>query len=233
MRVKITADNVFFKSLSVVYKNKEYSFKNDDCIFIDIDDSDRKIYVKNHSKSSITINFFDLIVGILAGDRTVTTVCCDYVFEIMSSDNCEISIVENKLNNKHNIYYESYCAVSKTAVLDNDRFIPNNINRLNKKSKKLSFFLMSGLPIYVLLAFLLIIIKPEQLIIPLIAVFLFFTIPCIIQHRRIKKYVREESISRKLLENVNGFRTDENYAEKLKTKSDKFIEKIVSKMVGE
>lgn len=234
MRVKLNAKDVFFKrSLSVVYKNQEYFFNDNDYIFIDIDEDCRRIYIKNNSKSNVSLNYLDLLLVLLAGDGTITTVCADYSFEILSNDNCEILLIENKFNNKHNIYFESYCAKSQTAELGNDCFICRDLDRLNKKSKRLSFFLMSGLPLYVILAFLLLILKPEQLIIPLLVMFLLFTIPSIRQRRRIKKSAVKEKINAKLLENVNGYRTDENYGDKLKTKSEKLIEKIFSKMVGE
>ncbi len=234
MRVKITAERVLFKrNLSVVYKNQEYFFNGSDFVFIDVDGSDRRIYVKNNSKSGVCINFLDLILELLTGDGTITTVCADYSFEILSNDNCEISLIENKYNNKHNIYFESYCAMSQTAELGNDCFYCNDLDKLNKKSRRMSLYLMSGLPLYILLAVLLLILKPEQLIIPLIAVLLLFTIPSIRQRRRVKKCVTKENISLKLLGNVNGFRTDKNYDDKLKTKSDRFIEKFIGKMVGE
>lgn len=234
MRVKLNAEDVFYKNyLSVVYKNQEYRFNNSNYIFIDIDEDCRKIYIKNNSKSNVSLNYLDLILVLLAGDGTITTMCADYSFEILSKDNCEILLLENKFNNKHSIYFESYCAVSKTAELGNDYFMCRDLDRLNKKSRRLSFLLMSGLPFYILLAFLLLVLEPEQLIIPLIAIFLLFTIPSIRQRRRIKKCATNEKINAKLLENVNGYRADENYGDKLKTKSEKFIEKIFSKMVGE
>lgn len=49
MRVKINLNGVF-RYFSVIYKNQEYSTKNKDSIFLEIDDNDRKIYIKKQFK---------------------------------------------------------------------------------------------------------------------------------------------------------------------------------------
>ena len=60
MRVKITKENKF-NNITVIYKNQEYVIKN--CpLFLDLDENDKRIYVKSSNKSKVFLDFTDLIV---------------------------------------------------------------------------------------------------------------------------------------------------------------------------
>lgn len=230
MRVKFIKDKMLFRNISVVYKNKEYTFDGNDYVFVDIDDDDRRVFIKNMTKSSVFVNIIDLMFHMLAGDGTITTACCSYAFDIVGNDNCEITIAENKYSTKYEIYFESICALSQTAELKNDTFIPNDLDRLNKKHRRIHALFMSGIPLYTVLALLLVILEPDQIILPAIIVFLIFTIPSLVKRRRYKKLVTADTISRFLLENTLALRADGNPSEKQQTNMDRIISNIVKKM---
>lgn len=228
MRVKLNFGNCFQK-YSVIYNNQEYPSKNNNYIFLDLDDDHKKIYIKNHSKSSVSFDLLDLFLEMFYGDSTTTLIYCDYSFEILSNENCEITLKENNFVINDRIKYLSYCAVSENAELGNDRFISQNIDKLIKKHKRIHFLFLSGLPLYILIAILALIFDNGLLWI-FILIFLLFTLPSIKQRKTLKKHIENKTGIENLQKNVTGFREDDKYEEKLLSKADKIFFKLFEKL---
>lgn len=228
MRVKINLNGVF-RYFSVIYKNQEYSTKNKDSIFLEIDDNDRKIYIKNNSKSSVSLDWLDIFLEMFYGESTTTSIYSDYSFEILSNENCEITIKENDFIINDRMKYLSFCAVSDNALLGNDCFITGDTSKLIKKHRKLHLFLLSGLPLYILVAILALVFDYSLFWI-FIMIFLLFTLPSIKQRKKFKKYLESPIALEALQKNVIGFRTEKNYEEKIMTKTDKFFFKLFEKL---
>lgn len=230
MRVKIKREVFVPNNTSVIYKGNEYGFNSDGVLFIDMDDDDKTLYVKNPVSSSVSVSIIDVILELFAGDSMVTVIRPDYSFDMLSSDNSEILLKENEKEfHFGNIKFKSFCAVSQGASLGNDKFIIKDIDKIAKKHKKLNLLVMSGLPLYIFIALLAVLITPSLFWV-YIFIFLIFTVPSIKSSRNFKKTVTQENIIKSLTDNVTGYRTDENYEINKMSKSAKFMFKIFDKL---
>lgn len=230
MRVKIKKEVFVPSNTTVIYKGNEYRFNSDDILFIDIDDNDKTLYVKNPIGSSVSVSLIDVILELFAGDSMITIIRPDYSFEILSNNNCEIFLKENEKEfHFGNIKFKSFCAVSQGANLGNDRFIIKDLDKVRKKHRKMNFFVMSGLPFYILIALLALTISTNLLWV-FILIFIIFTIPSIKSRKNFKKSVTQDNVIKTLCDNVTGYRTDENYDIKNMSKSGRFMFKIFEKL---
>lgn len=231
MRVKIKKELFVPKDTKVFYKGIEYGFNSNDELFIDIDGCERTLYVVNPVNSSVRVSVIDIFLEFFSGDSMITEICPDYSFDVLSDDNCEIILKENEQSfNFGYIVFKSFCAVSQTATLGNDRFaVRENIDKLAKKHKRLNLLVMSGLPLYILVALLAVLFSYELFLLYII-IFLIFTIPSIKSKRNFKKAVTKENIINYLSSNVIGYRTDENFEYNKMNKSSKFMFKIFDKL---
>lgn len=230
MRVKIKKEVFVPSNTTIIYNGNEYRFNNDDILFIDIDDDDKTLYVKNPIASSVSVSLIDVILELFAGDSMITIIRPDYSFEILSNDNCEISLKENEKEfHFGNIKFKSFCAVSQGASLGNDKFVIKDLDKVRKKHRKMNLFVMSGLPFYILIALLALTISTDLFWI-FILIFTIFTIPSIKSKKNFKKAVTQDNIIKTLLDNVVGYRTDENYEINKMSKSGRFMFKIFDKL---
>lgn len=228
MRVKITKENKF-KNITVIYKNQEYVIKN--CpLFLDLDENDKRIYVKSSNKSKVFLDFTDLIVfQAFFGDSVETMIYCDYSFEILNNENCEIIIKDNYYKVNDRITFYSYCADGENVMFGEDRYFTGDLKKLIKKHRRLHFFIASGLPIYIILIILAMIFS-DYIYYICIIIFLVLTLPSITQRKKFKKFVTSPQGINELIKNAKEIRKNPTFMYEPQTKIEKAFSKLFEKL---
>lgn len=231
MRIKIV--NESNQSAFVIFNSAEYTFDRSNILYIETEDTFADIIVKKSTPSSVHINILDLLLGMLIGNGSVTSVNCDYSFRIECDDNCQIILKENRLSPKEQFVYSSFCAVSDSAEISDENYSVNNYKKIRRKHTFIHLFLLSALPLEVLLVLFFLIFTDNYLtmVVPVLLIFLLFTVPSLKQLKVFKYRVNNEYANQILTEQCTVLRSsDSSSAIPNESKFDNFIVRILNKM---
>ena len=189
MMINIT-NNTMYRNINLCYNGMYYNLSKNRVINIATNNINKaRLLIEIKDKDNVYPDFIDLFCGILNPENTTCIIKCSYICEVESNlEYCNIIISDLFSNNEVGIVYRSVIINSENAIIKTIDYKLGDIQATKKRYVKLHLFLLSSLPLILLLLLLCIIDFSWSLIgVILLDVFL-FVIPSI---RKIKWFNRE------------------------------------------
>lgn len=185
------------------------------------------ITIKSTKKDSVHLNILAIILGVFMGDDTVTFINTDYHFSVENDCDC-ITILENKWDPRSPLGINACYADSNVT---NESYSMPNIKKTKRKHKFIHLFILSLLPIQLILIALCFLTDPPYLwIIIFILLFLVYTLPSFKEIKRFKNITKADNVNNKLCEYANKRRNNDLSYDEDTSKTGKIFSKILDKM---
>lgn len=206
MKIKVTNNSVM--NICIEFNGNAHELTKGQYVFLYTEDSYAKINAISRGESSVSINLLDIFTGLFLGSSTYTIINCNYTFTVEGENDCEV-ILENNFVAKSigsECNFESVCANTIGCTLADECYYAEDLKKFKKKNTRLQLFVFSGLPIYILLALLCLILKDWFYMVVSVIIFAICTVPSIIRIFKFKRKLKNETISNSLTENAKLLR---------------------------
>lgn len=219
-------NNTSYKYKAII-DGKEYDFNQKSTLSFDCREH-VQVVLKCRNRSSVHLNWLDIIIGVFFGDSTVATLYCDYSFQIQDCNECTITINSKAWNPREQLgIYYCYADTNIT----NENYIVSDISRIKRKHRNLHLFVSSLLPVgivFLILCFLT--NQPAIFIILFVFWLLIYGLPGIKEIKRFKKDTEPEYINQKLCTYANYHRKGGTNYDETTSKTGRFVSKVLNKM---
>lgn len=211
-----------------IIDNKEYELKGKTSIEFDCTQNTR-IELKCLNKSSVHMDWLEIILlQMLFGSTTLTTIYTDYYFVINDTSIESITLGCNNWSPREQIKINSCYA---NAEVSDELYSLPQLDMVRKKHKRLHLFVSNALPIGIATLVLCFFTDPPYLFLLLFALWLIvFEIPSLKEIKRFKELMNPNYLNEKLCEYANSRRTETITFTEDTSKTGKLIEKIIGKM---
>ncbi|MCM1115554.1 MAG: PRA1 family protein [Clostridium sp.] len=214
-------------SYKAIINGKEYAFNKKESINFDCTE-ETKVVLKCTNKSSVHLNWIDMILGVFFGDSTVTMLYCDYAFQIQNSDDADVTIKNNDWHPREQL---GIMACYADADVTGEEYLVPDISKIKRKHKNLHLFVSSLFPIGIILFILCFLFSPPVLFILLFAIWLFiFGVPSIKEIKRFKKAVNQEYMNKTLCGYARERRAGGTRYDETTSKIGRMTDKLLNKM---
>lgn len=227
MIINIT-NNSGYKNIYLCYDGITYNLSDNHIVDIETNKTNMaRLLIDIRDKNNVYPNLIDLFFGIFNPENSICKIKCSYVCEIESTnERCSLIVNDLASDNDNGIIYESVFIDSENANIKTIDYKLSDIESTKKRHNFLQLFVLSSLPLTLLLIILCIINFSWSLISIILLDVLLLVFPAI---RKIKRFneVCTDVNARNIL--LNSELKQRNNISKL-DKEEKITERVLFKL---
>ena len=223
-----------YKKMRITCDNKSVILKKNESTTLCLDSQGAKIQIdildKNRTFFFITALLELWWFEILTTDTAVFYLNCSTSFDLVCNESSEILVLKylDYTEKETHCDYSSVYVKNNNSTISNIKFFAENVNKVRNKTIRNLLLFVSGLPFIALFLYFFI-EKPDfSMLLVILLIFAFFTVPSILKSIKIWKYCKNEYINVFLSQKEAILR--ENNGEEPPVVPTNFVEKAISKL---
>lgn len=229
MKVKITNED--FSVIGIYYNGKMHRLRQNEYVYLDAIGDTIDLHVRKLTKSAVHLDWADILSGIFFGNSTSTFINCDYFCTVKGGEYCEV-IMQPNSEDRARVEYSSVCAQALGGEVLCEHYETGDLKKIKRKFRRLQFFFTSGFIFYLLTVILCAVLNDWDNMLFSFFIFLFCTLPSVVQSIKYRKKTDLEYINSVLTDRADELRKADFDILKVepKDKTEKLLKKVIVKM---
>ena len=227
-------NETFYKKMRITCDNKSVILKKSESTTLCLDSQSTKIQIDILDKNRtffLILALFDLwFWEFISTDSAVFSLNCSTSFEVVADESVATLVLKDLDCTEKNTKcsFNSVYVKNANCEINNVTYFAENVNKVRNKTIRNLLLFVSGLPVLALFLWLFVKEPDFGMLIALILIFPFFTVPSILKSIKVWKYCKNEYINMFLSQKEAILR--QNNGEEPPIIPTNFVEKAISKL---